>query len=214
VGAPTAMSAWRIRTGNARALFLAVFYALVPGIGGAETTSVDTAVNQAHAVPQHRASLRTAPQRTVLPQTVLRQMVRSHAPRAAPHTKPLPEREGRALRNAGRFGARPAALAGVAKPPPSVGADLGHGFTTASSGRSATSGAGHAVSTTAVPMQNPRAAAAVHFTPDFLRAAHVGAVSGNIEGRRARGVTMIGGPARYDAKHGAVIGGPVMRWKQ
>jgi hypothetical protein len=33
-------------------------------------------------------------------------------------------------------------------------------------------------------------------------------VSGPIAGRRALGSAAIGGPAKYDAKHGAVVGGP------
>jgi hypothetical protein len=47
-----------------------------------------------------------------------------------------------------------------------------------------------------------------------LRANNASGVSGNIVGRRAAVPAAIGGPAKYDAKHGAVIGGTVARRKR
>jgi hypothetical protein len=46
------------------------------------------------------------------------------------------------------------------------------------------------------------------FVPSFAHAETSGA-SGNAAGRRPSSTAVIGGPARYDAKHGAVIGGTV-----
>jgi hypothetical protein len=75
-------------------------------------------------------------------------------------------------------------------------------------------------STTAASMQNRHAVTpAPHITTNPHAATGISrasgtapsgtGASGNTAGRRASGVSVIGGPARYDAKHGAVIGGTV-----
>jgi hypothetical protein len=65
-------------------------------------------------------------------------------------------------------------------------------------------------STTAASMQNRHAVTpAPHITTNPHAATGISRASGNTAGRRASGVSVIGGPARYDAKHGAVIGGTV-----
>ena len=64
--------------------------------------------------------------------------------------------------------------------------------------------------TTVTPMQNPHAVAVPRVTATTSAAATgPSGASGNTVGRRASGTAIIGGPARYDAKHGAVVGGTV-----
>jgi hypothetical protein len=92
---------------------------------------------------------------------------------------------------------------------------LSTAVTTTPRGRPVMSKAGPAASTTFAPMQNrqaipvvPRVTTNSRVVANISRAPSNGA-SGNTAGRRATGIAVIGGPARYDAKHGAVVGGTV-----
>jgi hypothetical protein len=65
-------------------------------------------------------------------------------------------------------------------------------------------------STTGASMQNRLAVTvAPPITTNPHAATGISRASGNTAGRRASGTSVIGGPARYDAKRGAVIGGTV-----
>jgi hypothetical protein len=92
-------------------------------------------------------------------------------------------------------------------------------------------GFGHAETTGADAVMGGRQAAAAHAarakphakpappSPNSRGAANVGGASGigasgNTVGRRASGAAVIGGPARYDAKRSAVIGGTVTARKR
>jgi hypothetical protein len=61
----------------------------------------------------------------------------------------------------------------------------------------------------AAPTQNGPAAAIPHFIPNAPKAPNVSGAPGTVVGRGAVNRGVIGGAAKYDAKHGAVIGGAV-----
>jgi hypothetical protein len=116
-----------------------------------------------------------------------RQAAPTHEPRAEAHVNPAPQSGKRAPGKSGRFDARlPMPIATNASP-------------RAGTRRS------HAVTTT----RNPHAAAIPQFTSNPVSATNVSGVSGNTVARRATVPAVVGGPAMYDAKHGAVIGGTV-----
>jgi hypothetical protein len=132
------------------------------------------------------------------------------------------ETTGAVAANSGQAAPPPAARARPqAKPvPPSAKggprkAGLRPAVTTTPRPRPVTSNADPAASTTAARMQNTHAVTAVpHVATNARAAANVSrtpgsGAPGNTAGRRTSGPATIGGPARYDAKHGAVIGGTV-----
>jgi hypothetical protein len=201
MGAPMPMPAWRTRTGKIECVLLvAVLGMFVPGFGHAETTGADAVKSGRQAEP-------------------------AHAARAKPHAKPAPPSGQAAPRKTGRVDARPPTPIGVAHASPRAGTRRGPAVTTTPTTRPVMTNAGPAtrpvmtnagpaVSTTAAAMQNLRAVTVPNVTTNSRGAANVGGASGNgasgnTTGRRPSGAAVIGGPARYDAKHGAVIGGTV-----
>ena len=61
--------------------------------------------------------------------------------------------------------------------------------------------------------QTPQAAVTPHFMPSSPRASNLTGAAGNTAARRASVPEVVGGPAKYDAKKGAVISGTVARQK-
>jgi hypothetical protein len=93
----------------------------------------------------------------------------------------------------------PAARIGAINAPTRAAVRPNRAVTTKRSARSATSSAGTAASVAVAPTQSHHVVALSH---------------GNIVGRQVSVPAAIGGPAKYDAKHGAVIGGTVMGRKR
>lgn len=94
----------------------------------------------------------------------------------------------------------------------------GRAVTTAPNTRSAASNTRAATHTTALnsaalmqthPATPAYVAAAPHFTSNGLKPNTAAAVPSTGVGRRALGAGIIGGPAKYDARHGAIMGGTV-----
>jgi hypothetical protein len=116
-----------------------------------------------------------------------RQAAPTHEPRTGQHAKPAPQSDKRAPGKSGRFDARlPMPIA--TNPSPRAGSRRSHAVTTT---------------------RNPHAAPVPQFTSNPVKATNTSGVSGNTVARRATVPAAIGGPAKYDAKHGAVIGGTV-----
>jgi len=61
------------------------------------------------------------------------------------------------------------------------------------------------------PTENKRVAPAARGTVTIAQAHSAAGVSGSAVGRRAAGATVVGGPAKYDARNGAVIDGSQVR---
>lgn len=190
-----------------RALLMVVVGLCAPVFGHAEKTVVDTAKSERQAAPPKPT--RAGPQATP-----------PHAPRAGPQATPprapqagpqataaLPSDKG-APRSTDRVDAR-RPESGTTSRSPRIGANPSRAAATTGITPSVTAVAGSSASTAAAPTQNGPAVARGHFIPNVPKTANVSDAPGTIGGRRAADRAVIGGAAKYDAKHGAVIGGTV-----
>jgi hypothetical protein len=184
--ASMAMPAGRTRMRTAKlecALLVAVLGMFIPGFAHAETSAADAVKSGQQAAPP-----RAAP--------------------AKPHAQPAPPSGKGAPRKTGSVDARPKTRISAANASPRAGTRLSRAVTTTPSTRAVMTKAGPAAMT-ARPTQNLRAVTVRHAATSSRGATNVSGTSGNTLGRRAPSTAVIGGPAKYDAKHGAVISGTV-----
>lgn len=178
-----------------RALLMVVVGMCAPVFGHAEKTVVDTAKSERQAAPPKptRARPQTTPPR---------------APRTGPQAAAAPPSDKGAPRSTDRVDAR-WPESGTTSRSPSIGASPSRAAATTGITPSVTAVAGSSASTAVAPTQNGPAVARGHFIPNVPKTANVSDAPATIGGRRAADRAVIGGAAKYDAKHGAVIGGTV-----
>jgi hypothetical protein len=107
-----------------------------------------------------------------------------------------------------------AVLIGAVKKPAPAPALPSGAVATRRNARSSASSAGIAASTAVARTQSRHVTTLSLVTSNSLRAGQLSRVSGNIVGHQVAVASAIGGPAKYDAKLGAVIGGTVMGRKR
>jgi hypothetical protein len=170
---------------------------LAPGVSSAESTDAESAKDREQA-----AANRATP-------------ANLYAQNAAPKRSPVKPQRPSQSRQPQSVASTPSGARGyrggraVATVP--AGAARSSAVTAAPMAGTAAPGAAAAAPVAPGGTQNQHAALTNHFIPNATRAFNVTGVTGNTQGRQASLPGVVGGPAKYDAKKGAAIGGTVVR---
>lgn len=194
-----APSAWRTTamTIERCLLVILVLSALAPVVGWADVAEI--ARNREQAAEDQRAPANTRGQHAAPKRTPVKARPQPRNDAAAPSSA-RGSRRGRAATAAptavatapsNAVSVAPVSVAGTAAPAASAAAPAAAGGT-----------------------QNPHAAVTRHFTPNAPGALNLTGVTGNTAARRASVPEVVGGPAKYDAKKGAIVSGTVARQKR